>query len=429
MPDQQDFRQWRQWASRFGSPLYVYQLDEMTRRIDELRQALPEQASLFYSLKANPLPSLVERAVQSGCALEITSENELAVACSSGVSRQRILYGGPGKTAAEIHQALEAGVTYFSAESWTDLERLSMEAEQTGCAMRVILRINPRVALAGGLAMSGGATQFGFEEQELILHWSRSTQLSPLLKILGFHVYYGTQMKGVEGIAEAADQALQSIERICQACDLQPEVVNLGGGFPWAFGREQTRGELCGLKEALEKVLKRRVHSAGATLWFESGRYLAASSGTLVSTILDIKVSGDSRFVITDAGINHLGGMSGLGRIPRSTMSFIPSTGPSEEAFSSRAQVVGPLCSPLDCLSRNATLPDRMQPGDMLAIPNVGAYGLTASLVAFLTRPPPAEVALDGDRLVAVQRLQSGHRDELPTTPVSKKVRFKETQQ
>src|SRR5262249_53430277 len=123
------------------------------------------------------------------------------------------------------------------------------------------------------------------------------------------------------------------------------------------------------------------VHST--KLWFESGRYICASSGTLIATVLDVKESkGGKKYVVLDTGINHLGGMSGLGRIPRPFISVVPLNGDGAGEIEN-FDVVGPLCSPLDSLARNLKLP-RLKPGDLVAIPNVGAYGLSASLIGFL---------------------------------------------
>jgi diaminopimelate decarboxylase len=125
---------------------------------------------------------------------------------------------------------------------------------------------------------------------------------------------------------------------------------------------------------------------------------------------LEIKQSkNESRFVILDAGINHLGGMTGLGRIPRDYTSI--SSKQNRRVASDQIDelqevtVVGPLCSPLDCMARKAQLPLDLQPGDLIMVPNVGAYGLTASLVAFLTKPPPIEISLKNGHVIAVEQL------------------------
>jgi hypothetical protein len=50
----------------YGSPLYAYDLDEVDQRARALRAVLPVDATLFYSLKANPLPALVETLERQG---------------------------------------------------------------------------------------------------------------------------------------------------------------------------------------------------------------------------------------------------------------------------------------------------------------------------------------------------------------------------
>src|SRR5204862_140532 len=124
-----------------------------------------------------------------------------------------------------------------------------------------------------------------------------------------------------------------------------------------------------------------------ANLWFESGRYLVASSGTLLSTVLDVKVWNEKTHIILDTGMIHLGGMAGLGRIYRAVASIEPLVERDGAAIQS-ADVVGPTDYALDYVTREASVPP-LKPGDTGAIPNVGAYGLTASLVAFTGSQPP----------------------------------------
>ena len=60
--------------------------------------------------------------------------------------------------------------------------------------------------------------------------------------------------------------------------------------------------------------------------------------------------------------------------------------GPAEQA-----NVVGCLCTPLDLLADKMELP-RGEIGDLVAVFQSGAYGLTASPTAFLSHPAPAEI-------------------------------------
>ena len=153
----------------------------------------------------------------------------------------------------------------------------------------------------------------------------------------------------------------------------------------------------------------RRPEFKGAELWFESGRYLLASAGTLLATVTDVKISRGRTYVLLDTGIHHLAGMSGLRRILRPAISLRrvgAEAGDDAQAF----DLAGPLCTPLDCLARGleGSLPDV---GDVVAIPNVGAYGLTASLVGFLSRPAPTEVVCRGESVLAAYRWRTGHEE------------------
>ncbi|MGK7943630.1 MAG: hypothetical protein AB4058_04095 [Microcystaceae cyanobacterium] len=409
------FQQWRSLTARFGSPLYIYDLDVFAQRVTELQQALPTTAKWFYSLKCNPLPALVREAKANGCCLEVCSENELKVAYYSGISVDQILYSGPGKTAQEISQAIEWGVSYFSVESYTDLLRIDQAAQKAQQKVRLLLRINPEASLQGGLAMSGAQTQFGFEESVLLKDSQKLDELSPYSDLVGYHVYYGTQLESEEILLQAFTAGIECVERLSSQLNFQPQIIDLGGGFPWAYASKKQPISLANLRTRLEELLAKRKYSAEAEVWFESGRYLAASSGTLIATILDIKEGkNNSQFVVLDTGINHLGGMSGLGRIPRGYVFMYDLSTESEMVIDETVNkgktfVVGPLCSPLDCLSRNANLPASAQVGDLVAIPNVGAYGLTASLVAFLTRPAPLEIALRYGQPVELYTLRTGH--------------------
>jgi diaminopimelate decarboxylase len=397
-------------VARFGSPLYGYDLAVVARRADELSRALPNGARLFYSLKANPLPDLVGTLVGCGCGAEVSSTGELRAAMEAGCPVPKILYTGPGKGRDELGLALSAGVTQFSAESWTDLERLGAVASTQHAEIRCLLRINPSVPGIARLSMTGIASQFGFEEVELLADRTRLARSGWARMIHGIHIYFGTQVETTEALAANTRAAIRTAEMLSERLDLPVEAVDVGGGFPWPFAREG-RPDLGGLKQALEVASSERQRTATAQLWFESGRYLSASSGTLYATVLDVKSSKEGRkFVVLDTGIHQLGGMSGLGRLPRPVMLLDTTDGPIDPGSPETEVVdlVGPLCSPLDCLARDLRVP-RLKPGDLVRIPNVGAYGLTASLNNFTSRVPPIEVTYRDGNVVGVYRLAGGH--------------------
>lgn len=393
----------RELVQRYGSPLYAYDLEELDQRVAELRRALPERAALLYSLKANPLPAIARALAARGVRAEVSSAGELAVALQAGFAPREVLYTGPGKTHAEISDALEAGVVRFSCESGADYARVVACAAERGRPAEVLFRLNPSEGSGHGLVMSGAASQFGFESEPLA-ELLRSAGHDGRVRTLGLHVYYGTQIREIEMLAANAARVIGLAGELFAGVPGGARVLDLGGGFPWPFGTPGPAPDLRGLRGAMERAAE--AAPPRAELWFESGRFLAASSGTLLSTVVDVKVSRGRRFVILDAGINHLGGMSGMGRIHLPQLTFLPLT--DEPRAAAAGTVVGPLCTPLDVLGRGDQIPE-VRPGDLVAVPNVGAYAATASLTGFLSRPSAAEVAYRAGTVCDAYRLRTGH--------------------
>ncbi|WP_307961754.1 hypothetical protein [Salinispora arenicola] len=142
----------------------------------------------------------------------------------------------------------------------------------------------------------------------------------------------------------------------------------------------------------------------GPAVAFESGRYLVGTCGTLVTRVLEVKRSQGIPVVVLESGIHHLGGMSGLRRLPPIVPDLLTvdaAAGPPIPGTT----VTGPLCTPLDTWARATALPP-LVPGQLVSVPNVGAYGLYASLVAFLAHPMPIEVTIAGGQVTSVTRLE-----------------------
>ncbi len=391
--------------AEFGSPLFAYDLDVVAERARMLIEALPEGSRLYYSFKANPLPAIARELREQGVCAEITSEGELMAAQNAGFSAGIVL-GGPGKSEKVIQTALDQGVRHFSCESFTDAARLSKMAVSAGVEITAMLRVNPQQVPDARLAMSGVESQFGFEESLLLADGAAEKLRLPNVTLNGVHVYFGTQVASVEALAKNTHCALETAERVSRALGFECSVVNAGGGFPWPYASDAVAPDLSGLREALDVVWKASLLHGKAQLCFESGRYLCAGSGTLITTVLDVKQAGKKTFVVLDTGIHHLGGMSGLGRIPRAAIALQNLTARREGEMV--ADVVGPLCSPLDSLARGQKMAP-VEVGDVLAVPNVGAYGLTASLLGFLSHETPAEVAYRGTEVVETWFLPCWH--------------------
>jgi diaminopimelate decarboxylase len=397
-------------AARYGTPLYAYDLAAVRRAATALRDDLPAGARTYYSLKANPHPRVVEALRAEGYDAEVSSVGELRAARAAGHAADRLLYTGPGKSVAALRAALAAGVRTFSVESVTDRARLDALAGEAGVVCSHLVRLNgPAGSASGSLRMTGGASPFGVDVADTAAVRSLLTPRDHTHPV-GLHTYFATNLADEDGLLAEFDQALRTSAAVCRDTGFVPRVLDLGGGFaaPQAVPGEPSRHPR--LAAALESAFAAHFPGSdarGARLAFESGRYLVAAAGTLVTEVLDVKEARGRAFTVLDAGVHTLGGMSGLGRL-RAPDARPYKLGRSADgapaAEPSPVSLVGPLCTPLDVLNRSAVVEDA-RPGDLLAVPNVGAYGLTASLVAFLSHPLPVEVVHDGGTVISVRRL------------------------
>ncbi|TCO60699.1 type III PLP-dependent enzyme [Actinocrispum wychmicini] len=378
----------------FETPAYVYDLDELRRSHALLRQALPSPSELFYSFKANPHPLVVSTLRDAGCRAEVCSPGELATALEAGFPVEDILYTGPGKRDRDVVDAVKAGVTWFSVDSPHGLAQVRRLA---GSLVRCLLRVNDTTPAPGqGLTMTGVASQFGAD-----LDWILA---APKLfqDIAGLHLYMGTNVSEEDSLVAQFEQSIRTARRVADRVGTDLEVLDLGGGFAAPFARAGTLPTYPTLAERVAAILDREFpgwRAGSPRIAFESGRYLTATCGTLVTRALDVKMSQDTHIYVLESGINHLGGMSGLRRLPPVVPTLL-----SDRPSVTPAIVAGPLCTPLDTWGRGVTAPD-VRPGDLVRVPNVGAYGLSASLLAFLGHPAPVEVVVDGGRIAHTSRL------------------------
>jgi diaminopimelate decarboxylase len=268
-----------------------------------------------------------------------------------------------------------------------------------------LLRINSAVSAASGsIRMMGARSQFGIDSETLRDQVSEFTSV-PGTRLVGGHFY---------SLSNAADEASLSAElrhSIAEAARLHAELalpmrfLDIGGGFGAPYAVPGDRPRYSGLRAALEAALDEHFpswRSGTPQLACESGRYLTGDCGELLTSVVNVKESRGQVFAIVDAGINTLGGMAGLGRLM--PVGITPDTAEPDDG-AGPVTLVGPLCTPGDVLARSVRL-GLPEPGDVLTVPNVGAYGLTASLVLFLGRPAACEVVVRGEEVVTVSQLE-----------------------
>lgn len=378
-------------AERVGqTPFYAYDRHLLAERVASVREALPAGIGLHYAVKANPLPALVGfmRTLVDG--LDVASAGEMAVALDAGADPMHVSFAGPGKRAAEIAQAVAAGVL-VNLESFREVELLALASQRLGLPARVAVRVNPDFDLRGaGMRMGGGAKPFGVDAEQVPLVLKSIGDAA--LQFEGFHLYPGSQNLNGESIAEALRQCHQLVVRLADSAPTPVRQVNFGGGWGIPYFPGEKALDLAPVTEALMGIKNSMAAELpGSQLVLELGRYLVGEAGVYVVRVLDRKVSRGQVFLVTDGGLHHhLAASGNFGQVIRRNYPVCIGT-QMDSAEREKASIVGPLCTPLDILADRAELAPA-HPGDLVVVYQSGAYGPSASPQAFLGHPRCAEV-------------------------------------
>jgi diaminopimelate decarboxylase len=373
-----------------GTPFYAYDRAVLSARVAGLRRLLPAGLRLHYSVKANPMPALVQHMAGLVDGFDVASAQELRTALDTAMDAASIGFAGPGKNDGELAMAIAAGIT-LHLESAGELRRAVRIGERLGIAPRAALRINPDFELrASGMKMSGGAKPFGIDAEQApaVLRELGATGV----EFVGFHIFCGSQNLRADAIAEAQASTLDLACRLADHAPGPVRLLNIGGGFgiPY-FAGEQPLDVAAVAAHLGDRLPALHARLPEARVALELGRYLAGPAGVYVCRVIDRKQSRGDVFLVTDGGMHHhLAASGNLGQKIRKNYPLAVATRAGETALE-RVTVTGPLCTPLDVLAEDALLP-RAEPGDLIAVFQSGAYGLSASPQAFLGHPAAVEM-------------------------------------
>lgn len=379
-------------SERVGStPFFAYDRRLITSRVSYLRSMLPADVKLSYAVKANPMPAVVQHLAGLVDAFDVASAFEMKTALDTPMPASHVSFAGPGKTTAELIQAVAAGVT-IEMESSNEAARIAEIGHRLGVRPRVALRVNPDFQVKGsGMRMGGGPQQFGIDVEEVP---SLLQELAAAdLELLGFHVFAGSQNLHADILCEALSSNVALMLRLAGDCKWPVRYLNLGGGFGIPYFEKDRPLDLFPVGQRLEALMQSEIRPnlPDARVVIELGRYIVGESGVYVTRVVDRKVSRGRVYLVVDGGLHHQLAASGnFGQVIRRNYPIVVGNRMRETELEN-VSVVGCLCTPLDLLGDNVMLP-HAEIGDLIVIFQAGAYGLTASPTAFLGHPLPPEV-------------------------------------
>ena len=354
---------------------YVYHMPSIRRRCRELK-GLNSVSRVWYAMKANSHPRVLQTAVEEGLDLECVSLPELRLAQSvPGITPKRILFTPNFAPRAEYQAALEAGVVLtldglYPLREWTDLFR----------GAEIILRFNPErprghhrhVETAGPRAKFGIPLSEADEAAELVKAAGAT--------VVGLHAHAGSGVDDPTHWGELARVLAEIAPHFPEAT-----VFNLGGGLGVPRQRGDHRIDFVALDAALAAF---HADFPDYTLWLEPGRYVIAEAGVLLAQVTQVKYAHGQRFIGVATGMNSL-----IRPALYDARHEIFNLTRLDEEPEGLASVVGPICESADALGVDRMLP-KAEEGDVMLIATGGAYGHVMAS-RYNLREPAEEFVLD----------------------------------
>jgi diaminopimelate decarboxylase len=394
-------------ADAVGTPAYVYSrasIEAAYRLLDSAFGSLPH--TLCYAMKANSNLSVLRLLARLGSSFDIVSGGELDRLRRIGVSGNRIVFSGVGKTREEIRAALRfpgkgtkrGGILLFNVESEAELDVVLAEAARHvaagGSGPSVAIRVNPNVVAGGHPHIATGA-----HEHKFGVDWPEARRLylankdSRWISWRGISAHLGSQIFSMSPYRRALTRLASYVRELARN-GIHLDHLDIGGGLGIRYTDEAAL-----LPAAYARMLAEIVRPLGCRLLIEPGRTLVGPAGVLLTRVLYVKENRGKTFVVVDAAMNDLIRPVLYGATHPITPAVRGSAGSAKEM---RVDVVGPVCESGDFLARDWPLAP-VKSGDLLVVWAAGAYSFAQSS-NYNARRRPAEVLVEGKRFRVVRQ-------------------------
>jgi len=380
----------KQLATKYKTPLYVYDFDYMAAQYAELKEAFKGRKSILaYAVKANSNLSVVKHFASLGSGADCVSIGEVRRAFMAGIPAYKIIFSGVGKNDDEIREAIEKDILYINVESAAELERVAMIAKELNKVSRISIRVNPNIDPKTHPYISTGLhdNKFGVDlstAKRMYIMANNSEHLDPV----GIHFHIGSQLTELQPIRESAE-IVADLVRSLKTIKIELKFFDIGGGLGIKYDDETTikpydyAQAILGCLNALD-----------LTILCEPGRFLTANAGYFVSKVLYEKQNGAKKFVVIDGAMNDL-------LRPALYSAYHKIEAITDATSEPRpVDIVGPVCESGDFFAKDYPLPE-LNHNDLIVVHSAGAYGFGMGS-NYNTRGRSAEVALQGgeDRLI-----------------------------
>ncbi len=384
-------------AQKFGTPAYCYSYSKLKENINNFKENFKSFSPLIcFSVKSNTNVNLIREIKKFGLGADVVSKGELMLALKAGVSPNKIVFSGVGKTNEEIKFAIEKKILLINAESKSEIQEINKIALQKKKIVQVGIRLNPNTDAKTLKQISTGKSEnkFGVNSKkfyELVKYCENSKNIS--LQCLSVHI--GSQILD----HKPYERMLKAVSNVINKTKYKFKFIDLGGGMGISYNNRIKKLNYKKYNSAIKNFLKKH----DTKIIFEPGRSIIGNTGTLISKIIYIKDGGSKKFIILDTAMNDLMRPALYGAVHK----ILP-INKSNKISKNIYEFVGPICESTD---KFVTLKkfQKLKEKDFIAICDVGAYGMSLSS-NYNLRPKPVELLVKGRKIKIIKNRQK-HTD------------------
>ena len=384
-------------SNKFGTPAYCYSYSKLKKNINDFKENFKSFSPLIcFSVKSNTNVNLIREIKKFGLGADVVSKGELMMALKAGINPSKIVFSGVGKTSDEINFAIEKKILLINAESKSEIQEINKIAKKKNKKVRIGIRLNPNTDAKTLKQISTGKSEnkFGVNSKafyNLVNYCKKSKNID--LKCLSVHI--GSQILD----HKPYEKMLKAVSAIINKTNFKFKFVDLGGGMGISYNDKIKKLDYKKYNFAIKNFLKKHE----TKIIFEPGRSIIGNTGTLISKIIYIKDGEGKKFVILDAAMNDLMRPALYGAVHK----ILPAK-KSNSISRNIYEFVGPICESTD---KFVTLKkyQKLKEKDLLAICDVGAYGMSLSS-NYNLRPKAVELLLNGRKIKKIKNRQK-HTD------------------
>lgn len=361
-------------VENYKTPLYVFDIGEVHRRIDCIRKHLPEDVAVCYAIKANTF--ITKEINEYVDRFEVCSPGEAYICQRLGIPTNKIVISGVYKTPSFIEKMISdnAPDSIYTIESLEQFELIKSAAKKNDSKVKILIRVT-------------SGNQFGLDEDH-IRNIIKDNINDDNLDIEGLQFYSGTQKTSVKKLRRELTHLDELMMSLRDEYGFETRELEFGPGLPVCYFLSEEFDEDSYLQE-FSQMLSEMQYRTKITLEF--GRGIAATCGTYLTSIVDRKENKGQKYAIVDGGIHQLVYFGQSMAMKHPVFQVYPDKRDSDIA--EEWNICGSLCTVNDILVKQLPVKD-LQVGEILVFNNTGAYSMTEGISLFLSRELPNIVLL-----------------------------------